>query len=140
VRNYLSKISGPLLDRIDIHVEVPPVNYRQLRDAPAGEPSETIRRSVESARAVQTERFERSRTTCNAHMTSRQLRKFCPLDGPTETLLEQAMRELALSARAHDKILKLARTIADLEGTDALKPEHVAEAIQYRTLDRSYWT
>lgn len=140
VRNYLSKISGPLLDRIDIHAEVPPVNYRQLRDAPTGETSEAIRERVESARGIQAERFKRGKTTCNAHMSSRQLRKVCQLDGPTEMLLEQAMRELALSARAHDKVLKLARTIADLDEAENLQPEHVSEAIQYRTLDRSYWT
>ena len=140
VRNYLSKISGPLLDRIDIHVEVPPVNFRQLREAPTGESSTDIRKRVESARAVQTDRFARTKTTCNAHMSAKLLRKFCPLDGPTEVLLEQAMRELALSARAHDKILKLARTIADLDAAPAIQPEHISEAIQYRTLDRSYWT
>jgi magnesium chelatase family protein len=140
VRNYLSKISGPLLDRIDIHVEVPPVDYRQLRDAPTGEPSADIRKRVEAARKLQTERFKKTKTTCNARMTSRQLRKNCPLTGPTESLLEQAMRELALSARAHDKILKLARTIADLEAAADILPQHISEAIQYRTLDRSYWT
>ena len=140
VRNYLSKISGPLLDRIDIHVEVPPVNFRQLREAPAGESSSDIRKRVEFARVIQTKRFTRTRTTCNAHMSAKQLRKHCPLGGATETLLEQAMRELALSARAHDRILKLARTIADLEGVPDIQPEHVSEAVQYRTLDRSYMT
>ena len=140
IRNYLGKISGPLLDRIDIHVDVPPVNFRQLREAPEGERSAEIRKHVESARSMQTARFVKTKTTCNARMNARQLRKFCPIEGPTEALLEQAMRELALSARAHDKILKLSRTIADLEGAPAILPEHISEAIQYRTLDRSNWT
>ncbi len=140
IRNYLSRISGPLLDRIDIHVEVPPVEFRQLRDAPTGESSAEIRKRVEAARRLQTQRFTGSRTTCNARMTSRQIKKFCALDAAAEHLLEQAMRELALSARAHDKVLKIARTIADLDAAPDLTASHVTEAIQFRTLDRSYWT
>ncbi|HUU43048.1 MAG TPA: YifB family Mg chelatase-like AAA ATPase [Planctomycetota bacterium] len=139
VRNYLSKISGPLLDRIDIHVEVPAVEYRELRSGIEGENSASIRKRVVAARRIQTERFGRSKVSCNGHMGTRQLKKFCELDAQAETLLEQAMHELALSARAHHKILRVSRTIADLDGVPDVSVAHVSEAIQYRNLDREMW-
>ena len=144
VERYLGRISGPLVDRIDIHVEVPPVPWKQLRATGAaadGQTSEQIRRQVVAARAVQSERFGRDAkgravTTTNATMTSRQLRRHCGLDDAGELLLKQAMNELGLSARAHDKVLRIARTIADIEGEAAIASHHLAEAIQYRRLDR----
>ena len=139
MRNYLSKISGPLLDRIDIHVEVPAVEYRELRSGIEGENSASIRKRVVAARRIQTERFGRSKVSCNGHMGTRQLKKFCELDAQAETLLEQAMHELALSARAHHKILRVSRTIADLDGVPDVSVAHVSEAIQYRNLDREMW-
>ena len=139
VRNYLAKISGPLLDRIDLHVEVPAVEYRELRGGIEGESSASIRERVVAARKVQTDRLKRSKITCNAHMTTRHLKKHCALDAQGETLLEQAMHELALSARAHHKILRVARTIADLDGAHDITAAHLSEAIQYRNLDREMW-
>ncbi len=140
IERYLSRISGPLIDRIDIHVEVPPVPWRQLRaDEGDGATSADMRRQVVAARAAQHKRFGSKGdgiTTTNATMTSRQVRKFCKLDSAGETLLKQAMTELGLSARAHDKVLKIARTIADIEGAENIEPHHLAEAIQYRRLDR----
>jgi len=139
VRNYLSKISGPLLDRIDIHVEVPAVEYRELRSGVEGESSASIRERIVASRKIQTERFGRSKVTSNAQMTTRHLKKFCPLDAEGETLLELAMHELALSARAHHKIIRVARTIADLDGAQDIAAHHLAEAVQYRNLDRQMW-
>ena len=136
IDQYLSRISGPLLDRIDIHVEVPAVPYRELRNERTGTDSAAIRTQVLASRQMQRQRFGDESTTINARMSSRQLRRFCKLDSAGESLLRQAMTELGLSARAHDKILRLARTIADLTGSEQLQPEHVSEAIQYRRLDR----
>lgn len=136
IRQYRSKVSGPLLDRIDIHVDVPPLKQRELTGELTGEPSAIIRERVRRARAVQQERFRRSKAFCNAHMTSRQIRKHCQPAGEARSLLERAMERLGLSARAYDRILKVARTIADLESVDEIQAEHIAEAIQYRTLDR----
>lgn len=136
IHRYRSRISGPLLDRIDIHVEVPAVPYRDLRGDGKAEPSTVVRRRVTAARARQATRFRRSRIYANAQMGSRQIKKFCPIDDPSCTLLEKAVDKLGLSARAYNRILKIARTIADLEGCDAIASDHVAEAIQYRTLDR----
>lgn len=140
VQKYLNKISGPLLDRIDIHVEVVPVPFDKLSGAPAAESSETIRNRVVRARQVQEERFiEWKGIHCNAQMTTKLIRKFCLLDTAGTALLKNAMEKLGLSARAYDRILKVSRTIADLEGFEAIRAEHVAEAIQYRSLDRESW-
>jgi magnesium chelatase family protein len=137
IERYLSRISGPLIDRIDIHVEVPPVPWRQLRSEHAGLSSEQMRQQVLAAREVQRRRFaDGHATTTNATMSTRELRKHCKLDPAGESLLKQAMTELGLSARAHDKVLRIARTIADIEGEENIHPHHLAEAIQYRRLDR----
>jgi magnesium chelatase family protein len=141
IQRYLSRISGPLLDRIDIHIDVPAVNYKELRSGASPEGSTQIRERVIRAREVQLNRFAAAgeRSYCNAQMSTRQIRTYCELSTDCERLLERAMTQQALSARAHDRILKVARTIADLEGTPMLEPKHIAEAIQYRTLDRTYW-
>ena len=156
IQRYVSKVSGPLLDRIDIHIEVPAVQYKELRGGTAAEGSTEIRTRVLAARERQHNRFLEfaakpapSRKTnarsasraifSNAHMTTQQIRNFCELSSDAERLLERAMQKQGLSARAHDRILKVARTIADLEAAPAIAVKHIAEAIQYRTLDRSYW-
>ncbi|MBC8489276.1 MAG: ATP-binding protein [Bacteroidetes bacterium] len=140
VQRYLNKISGPLLDRVDIHVEVVPVPFRELSDDRASEKSEIIRQRVVAARKIQDERYDGSKGIyCNAQMTSRQLRQICKLDEVSQTLLKNAMEKLSLSARAYDRILKVARTIADLDNEAEIKTEHLAEAIQYRSLDRENW-
>jgi magnesium chelatase family protein len=136
IQRYRAKISGPLLDRIDIHIEVPAVAYQQLKHHDPGESSETVRRRVVAARQKQTRRLKPHGRFSNAQMDSRLIRQYCPLDPAGERLLGQAMDKLALSARAHGRILKIARTIADLEDTDAISSQHLAEAIQYRALDR----
>jgi magnesium chelatase family protein len=141
IERYLSRVSGPLIDRIDIHVEVPPVAWRQLRaEGPAagGAGSAQMREQVVRARAAQRARFAdgHDATTTNATMSSRQVRRHCRLDAAAEALLKQAITEMGLSARAHDKILRIARTIADMEGVEALASHHLAEAVQYRRLDR----
>jgi magnesium chelatase family protein len=141
IQRYLSRISGPLLDRIDIHIDVPAVNYKELRSAASPEGSAQIRERVMRAREVQLDRFAaaKERSYANAQMTSRQIRTYCELSTECERLLERAMTKQGLSARAHDRILKVARTIADLQGTPLIESGHIAEAIQYRTLDRTYW-
>ncbi|TAN23158.1 MAG: ATP-binding protein [Acidobacteria bacterium] len=140
IQRYAGRISGPLLDRIDIHLDVPAVKYQELRGAAAAaEPSARIRDRVTAARARQLARLGAEGIFCNAQMSSRQLARHCALSPACEQLLERAMTKLALSARAHDRILKVARTIADLAAAPALEPAHLAEAIQYRTLDRTYW-
>lgn len=137
IDRYLARISGPLLERIDIHVEVPAVPIDALRNMAPGTDSATMREQVSDALAVQRERFGGESTQTNGRMSSRQLRKFCEIDGEGERLLRQAVSELGLSARAHDKVLRLARTIADLAGEAHIGATHLAEAIQYRRLDRS---
>jgi magnesium chelatase family protein len=140
VQRYLNRISGPLLDRIDIHVEVVPVPFRELSDDRKSEKSEVIRERVVSARKIQDKRYESSKGIyCNAQMTSKQLRQICRLDETGNLLIKNAMEKLSLSARAYDRILKVARTIADLDSSEEIKPEHLAEAIQYRSLDRENW-
>jgi magnesium chelatase family protein len=139
IHGYLHRISGPLLDRIDIHIEVPRLKYEELTRSEVGESSAVIRERVCRARAIQHVRFAGDHLYCNAHMRSRHLRKFCALSEEAQGMLRHAIDQLSLSARAHDRILKLARTIADLEGVDDLRPAHVAEAIQYRSLDRKMW-
>jgi magnesium chelatase family protein len=137
VERYRSRISGPLLDRIDIHLEVPAVAYRDLTGAQCGETSATIRSRVEHARAIQRDRFREQRGVyANAHMSARDLRRHCRLSEPVESVLRQAVARLALSARAYHRVLKIARTIADLAGVAELTTGHVSEAIQYRSLDR----
>jgi magnesium chelatase family protein len=137
ILKYRSKISGPLLDRIDIQIEVPAVPYRDLSGYTIGEPSADIRKRVTAARAVQSERFHQTRTYCNAQMSSRFIKKYCKLDASSMNLMESAIDRLGLSARAFNRILKISRTIADLDGSPDILVDHVAEAIQYRTLDRS---
>jgi magnesium chelatase family protein len=141
IQRYVSKISGPLMDRIDIHIDVPAVNYRELRSNTTPEDSASIRKRVLIAREVQLNRFAAAgeRMFCNAQMGSRQIRTYCELSSDCERMLERAMQQQGLSARAHDRILKVARTIADLDQTPEIQAKHIAEAIQYRTLDRSYW-
>ncbi len=140
MQRYLSKISGPLLDRIDIHIEVTPVPFEKLAEDRKGEGSVEIRKRVTRAREVQTERFkELDNVHYNAQMNTKQIREYCKLDEKSKSLLKNAMERLNLSARAYDRILKVARTIADLAGDDALNGNHIAEAIQYRSLDREGW-
>jgi magnesium chelatase family protein len=141
IQRYVSKISGPLMDRIDIHIDVPAVNYKELRSNSSPEDSAAIRERVLRAREVQLNRFAAAaeRMFCNAQMGPRQIRTYCELSSDCERLLERAMQQQGLSARAHDRILKVARTIADLDGTPEIQSKHIAEAIQYRTLDRTYW-
>ena len=142
IQRYISKISGPLMDRIDIHIDVPAVNYKEMRSTNEPESSAKIRERVMRTRQKQLERFASSREKiyCNAQMSSRHIRLFCDLSPDCERLLERAMTQQGLSARAHDRILKVARTIADIEQTQSIEPKHIAEAIQYRSLDRTYWT
>ncbi len=129
---YQKRISGPLLDRIDIHVEVPRVDYEKLADKRQVENSETIRKRVQAARERQLQRFKATRITCNAEMGPAEVRTFCGVEPSAEKLMKAAMQQLHLSARAYHRVLKLARTIADLAGSDLIKANHVAEAIQYR--------
>lgn len=159
IQRYMQKISGPLMDRIDIHIDVPAVNYKEMRAATEPEGSGQIRERIVRAREIQLGRFrgetsypiantlkapdKNLRATrpvfSNAQMTPRHIRAFCELSPDCERLLERAMTQQGLTARAHDRILKVARTIADLEGAPTIEPKHIAEAIQYRTLDRTFW-
>jgi magnesium chelatase family protein len=146
VDRYRDRISGPLLDRIDIHLEVPPLQYREISSDESGELSASIRQRVGAVRALQQQRFLSStnrpgngHVRCNARMTSRMIKSFCALDSEAAGIMEMAMTELNFSARAYDRILKVARTIADLEGLPNIASHHIAEAIQYRTLDRNLW-
>jgi magnesium chelatase family protein len=136
IRQYPGRISGPLLDRIEIHIEVPAVSYRELTGRQSGESSAGIKERVDRARALQQERFPEGRTPLNARMTEREVKKHCRIDDESGRLIEMAMEKLGLSARAYARILKVARTIADLDGRNEIGPSHVAEAIQYRSLDR----
>jgi len=141
IENYRQKISGPLLDRIDLHVEVPLVDFRELSsNTNLGEKSETIRARVTEARRIQIERFKKSSNTTNSTMGSRQVRAHCQLNPEGTGYLEQAMHEMNFSARAHDRILKVARTLADLAGSPEIRPTDVLEAIQHRSLDRKLFS
>jgi magnesium chelatase family protein len=137
IRQYQAKISGPLLDRIDLHIEVPSVKYRALSDKELGESSSTIKGRVNNARELQKKRFGTKNILCNARMTEKQIKDFCPISEDSHKLIEMAIEKLGLSARAVNRILKVSRTIADLENKDGIEPAHVAEAIQYRSLDRN---
>jgi len=137
IQRYKSRISGPLLDRIDIHIEVPAVKYKELSQESSGESSSDIRNRVIRARSVQGERFKKSKIYCNAQMTARFLKKHCQIGEDSKQLLEMAIDKLGLSARAYTRILKVSRTIADLAGEDSIQSSHIAETIQYRSLDRS---
>jgi len=141
IQNYLGRISGPLLDRIDLHVEVPAVKFREITSEGSSESSAQIRERVIGARRRQHERFSgKKNITCNARMGTRELKSHCALDEGTKELLKFAMTDLNLSARAYDRILKVARTIADLAGSANITSDHIGEAIQYRSLDRQLWT
>jgi magnesium chelatase family protein len=139
IERYMGRISGPLLDRIDLHIEVPAVPFQELAASADGTASTSMREQVLRARRVQQQRFGPDSHRLNARMTSRQLRKYCVLDEEGRELLKQAMDELGLSARAHDRILRVARTVADLEEAAEIRPSHVVEAIGYRSLDRKLW-
>jgi magnesium chelatase family protein len=140
IQNYLGRISGPLLDRIDLHIEVPPVKFREMSGERSGETSAQIRERVITARQRQQHRFaSRPKITCNARMGSKELSKYCQLSEETRELLKMAMCEYNLSARAYDRILKVSRTIADLRGGGDISSDDISEAIQYRSLDRQLW-
>ncbi|PIW67855.1 MAG: magnesium chelatase [Candidatus Omnitrophica bacterium CG12_big_fil_rev_8_21_14_0_65_42_8] len=139
IQKYMSKVSGPLLDRIDIHIEVPSVKYKDLSDETSGEKSEIIRERVKIARDIQLKRFKEDRVFSNAQMSYRMVRKYCKLDQVSMDLLKMALTELGFTARCYDKILRVSRTIADLEGKENITSDHVSEAIQYRSLDRNMW-
>lgn len=140
IGRYLSRVSGPLLDRIDIHIEVPPVDYDELSGKTAeGEPSSEIRKRVNRARVIQHRRFEGTKITCNARIPSSMLSSVCLMSDEAQEVLKKAFEKLDLSARAYTKVLKVARTIADLEGSEAVEAPHILEAVQYRALDKKYW-
>lgn len=140
VERYMSKISGPLLDRIDLHIEVPAVPFNELSSNTAGTDSHSMQQQVNAARRRQKKRFVSSASRTNAQMTSRELREHCTLDKSCHKLLEQSVDRLGLSARAHDKVLRVARTIADVDGAEVIEVEHISEAINYRMLDRQFWS
>ncbi len=140
IQRYMSRISGPLMDRIDIHITVPSVKFKELSSETSGMPSSQIRESVNAARRIQIERFKDEPSIfCNAHMDSRDIRKYCRIDEKSQTLLATAINQQGLSARAYDRILKVSRTIADLAEAEAIEIGHIAEAVHYRTLDRRLW-
>jgi magnesium chelatase family protein len=139
IQKYHQKISGPILDRIDLHVEMPAVEFKDLEDQSRSEGSETIKNRVLAARQIQAKRFPASFGKTNALMTAKEIRKSCAVTDSGRKLLEQAMKELELSARGYHKILKISRTIADLGGCESIQEAHIAEAIQYRTLDRNWF-
>ncbi len=140
IQRYMSRISGPLMDRIDIHITVPSVKFKELSSDAAGEKSDIIRLRVNEARQRQLQRFKKERKIyCNAHMQSKDIRDYCPIDEKSKSLLQMAITRQGLSARAYDRILKVSRTIADLENSDLIETTHIAEAIHYRSLDRNLW-
>ena len=139
IKNYLNKVSGPLLDRIDIHISVEPVNFKEINSTSDEEKSIDIKKRVEKIREIQRERFKNDGILYNSQMKTRQIKKYCKIDKDGLILLENAFKNLAMSTRAYTKIVKVARTIADMESSEIIKEEHIAEAIQYRVLDRKYW-
>ena len=140
IRRYLHRISGPLLDRFDIHVEVPPVRFDELRSEESAEPSAEIKKRVDAARKIQRERFKNSKTLSNSRIDAARLREFCRIDKEAEGVLRNAFEKLGMTARAYDRVLKVSRTIADLEQSEVIRAIHVLEAVQYRSLDRKYWS
>ena len=141
VAKYLGKISGPMLDRLDIHVEVPPVQYDELKDdGDSSETSAEIKKRVDRARQIQNERYKDENITCNARLTPSQLKKYCILTEDAENILEAAFKKMGLSGRAYDRLLKVSRTLADLDESEYIESYHIAQAIQFRSLDRKYWT
>lgn len=140
VSRYLARVSGPLLDRLDLHIEVPPVEFDELSSEDKAESSAEIRARVNAARAIQNNRYRSTQITCNARITPDRLHEFCRLEESSRSLLKNAFDKLGLSARAYDRVLKVSRTIADLDGCETIEPRHVAEAVQYRSMDRKYWT
>jgi magnesium chelatase family protein len=139
IQRYLARISGPLLDRIDLHIQVPAVKYKELAQDEKSEESAVVRERILAARYIQSKRLEAFGIYCNAQMTPRTLRRFCKLDSESEKQMENAITRIGLSARAYDRILRVSRTMADLENSERIQARHVSEAIQYRTLDRTYW-
>jgi magnesium chelatase family protein len=139
IQNYLGRVSGPLLDRIDIHIEVPQVHFRDISSKRSGENSASIRERVVAARKIQHRRFAGRKVSCNARLGSRELKEFCTISDDTLELLKIAMQQANLSARAYDRILKVSRTIADLAGAERITSDHVGEAVQFRSLDRQLW-
>ena len=139
VMNYLGKVSGPLLDRIDIQVEVSPVDFKSLNSRQQAETSAEIKKRVNNARLIQTQRFKDTSVTCNAKISAGMVNQYCVMDDNAKNMLEKVFDVLGLSARAYDKILKVARTIADLDNSDVIRQQHIAEAVQYRNLDKKYW-
>ena len=141
IHRYVSKISGPLLDRIDLHIEVPEVKYRALTGERDGETSEVVAGRIRRVRRAQMKRFRKLEPAifCNAQMGARETEAYCRLDSETQTLLRNAIEKLGFSARTYSRILKVSRTIADLAGEEKIQAAHVSEAIQYRSLDRNYW-
>ena len=140
VKNYLSKISGPMLDRFDLHIEVAPVEFDDMSSDKKEETSAEIRKRVQAARNIQSERFKNTSITCNALITADKLQDMCPMDDNARELLRNVFDKLGLSARAYDRILKVARTIADLDNQETIGKRHIAAAAQYRSLDRKYWS
>lgn len=136
---YLSRVSGPLLDRMDIHIEVPQVDFKKLSDDEKAESSAEIKKRVNEAKLIQNNRFKGTTVTCNAKMTPEMTRKYCRLNEESKNMLERCFEALDLSARAYDKILRVARTIADLDKSETVELEHITEAVQYRSLDRKFW-
>jgi magnesium chelatase family protein len=139
VHKYLSKISGPMLDRIDLHVEVPPVDYNALSSKTAEETSAEIKKRVDKARKIQMERYKGTGITCNARLTPSLIKKYCVLTDDASKYLELSFERLGMSARAYDRILKVARTIADLDSSEIIEKTHIFSAISFRSLDRKYW-
>lgn len=140
VSRYLSRVSGPLLDRIDLHIEVPPVNFDNLVSDKKEEASAEIKARVDAAREIQTDRFMGTKVTCNAQITPEMLHEVCRTAPAADALLKNAFEKFGLSARAYDRVLKVSRTIADLDGSQDIEARHAAEAVRYRTLDRKYWS
>ncbi len=139
IQRYMSRLSGPLLDRIDIHIEVPSVTFDEMHAPPSGDTSDQIRERVMQANEIQTKRFEGTHLFCNAHMGSKEIKKYCTMSDTTRDMMRVGMEKLGLSARAYDRVIKVARTIADLEQSELIEAHHISEAIQYRTLDRKLW-
>ena len=139
IHNYLNKISGPLLDRFDIHIEVSAVKFDELRDKEQTEPSAEIKKRVDKARKIQSERYKGTSTSCNANINAEQFEKVCIIDYEAEQMLKSAFESMGMTARAYDRVLKVARTIADLDNSEIIKSDHILEAVQYRSLDRKYW-